>query len=65
MGLRTDFVEHKNETLALHFAPPYLFLYQSATAPSWITCIEHEEDGVGLIDNVVQHADVASPLLLL
>src|ERR1700679_739858 len=61
-GLRTDFVEHKNETLALRFAPAYLFLYQSTTAPSWVTGIEHEEDDVGLVDDFVQHADVVSPL---
>lgn len=52
-GLRTDFVEHKNETLALRFASAYLFLYQSATAPSWVTRIEHEKDDVGLVDYFV------------
>ena len=26
-GSRTNFVEHKNETLALRFVPAYLFLY--------------------------------------
>ena len=28
-GIRTNYIEHKNETLALHFAPAYVFLYQS------------------------------------
>ena len=64
-GSRTDFVEHKNETLALRFAPAYLFLYQSATAPSWVTRIEHEESDVGPVDNFVQHADLVSPQLFL
>jgi hypothetical protein len=64
-GLRTDFVEHKNEALALRFAPTHLFLNQSATAPSWVTRIEHQEDDVGLVDDFVHHADVVSPLLFL
>jgi hypothetical protein len=53
------------ETLALRFVPAYLFLYQSATAPSRVTRIEHEEDDVGLFDDFVQHADVVFPLLFL
>jgi len=61
----TNFVEHKNETLALRFAPAYLFLYQSVMAPSWVTRIKHEEDDVGLINDFVQHTDVVSPLLFL
>jgi|SRR6267154_448295 len=63
-GSYTPILLHKNEILALRFASAYLFLYQSATTPSWVTCIEHEEDDVGLVDGFVQHADVVSPLRL-
>ena len=65
MVLTHRFVKHKNETLALCFAPGFLFLYQSATAPSWVTRIEHEEDDVGLVDHFMQQADVVPPLLFL
>ena len=65
MGLTHILLNTKNNTLGLFFTPPYLFLYQSAPAHSWVARIEHEENDVGLIDDFVQHADVVSPLLFL
>jgi hypothetical protein len=41
------------------------FFYQLATASSWVTRIEHEEDDVGLVEDFVQYADVVSALLFL
>ena len=64
-SLRTNFVEYKDETFAFRFTPAYLLLYQTATTPSWVARIEHENDDVGLVDDFVQHADVVPPLLLL
>lgn len=64
-SLRTDFVEYKYETLTLRFAPAYLLLYQPATTPSWVACIKHEKDNIGLVNDFVQLADVVPPLLFL
>ena len=65
-SLCTNFVEHSNKTLALRFVPAHLFPYQLATTPSWVRCIEHEHNDVGLVDDfVAQHADVVSLQLLL
>jgi hypothetical protein len=55
----------KTRRFALRFAPPYHFPLPVGYGPSWITCIEHDEDEVGLVDDFVQHADVVSPLLFL
>jgi hypothetical protein len=46
----------KARHVALHFAPAYLFLYQTTTAPSWVTRIDHKEDNIGKADYFVQHA---------
>jgi len=52
-GLRTDFVEYKDETLSLRFAPAYLLFHQPATTPSRVARIEDEDDNVGLVDDFV------------
>ncbi len=62
MGLRTDFVEHKKRDASCLPAFPFPLPVGYGTQPY---CIKHDEDDVGLIDDFVEHAVVASTLLFI
>jgi hypothetical protein len=61
---RTDLVEYKHEALALVLAPADLVLDEARAAALRVTGVEHEEDDVGLFDDLVQLPDVVPAHLL-
>ena len=60
-GLRTDFVEHENETLALCFVA-YLFPLPVGYGTHWH--VQRAQGDIGLVGDFVQLVDLVFPLII-
>ena len=61
---RTYLVQDEHELLSLAFPSPDLLFDQSTSAALWIPRVEHEDDDVALVDDLVERANVVSSYLL-
>ena len=61
---RTYLVQDEHELLSLAFPSPDLLFDKVTLAALWIPRVEHEDDDVALVDDLVEHANVVSSYLL-
>lgn len=61
----TDFVQHKDQLLALVFTSADLFFYESASTTLGVSSVQHENDDVTVVNDFVQCAKIVFANLFL
>ena len=59
-GARSYLVQDEHELLSLAFPSPGLLFDESTSTALWIARVEHKDDDVALVDDLVERANVVS-----